>query len=64
MSPHHMMPGDSDSLRGVELADGTLRRVWRFARPYRATIVVFLAAILLAALLALVPPFVVREILS
>ncbi|WP_197536915.1 ABC transporter ATP-binding protein [Ilumatobacter coccineus] len=64
MSPHHMMPGDSDSVRGVELADGTLRRVWKFARPYRTTIIVFLLAILLAALLALVPPFVVREILD
>lgn len=64
MSPHHMMPGDSDSVRGVELADGTLRRVWQFARPYRVTIFVFLVAILLAALLALVPPFVVREILD
>ena len=40
MSPHHMMPGDSDSVRGVELADGTLRRVWQFARPYRVTIFV------------------------
>jgi ATP-binding cassette, subfamily B, bacterial len=59
-----MMPGDSDSVRGVELADGTLRRVWKFARPYRTTIIVFLLAILLAALLALVPPFVVREILD
>lgn len=59
-----MMPGDSDSVRGVALADGTLRRVWQFARPYRTTIIIFLTAILAAALLALVPPFVVREILD
>ena len=64
MSPHRMMPGDSDSLKGVQLADGTLRRVWTFARPYRRTIVIFLVAILAAALLALVPPFVVRAILD
>jgi len=64
MSPFHMMPGDSDSVRDVRLADGTARRVWGFARPYRATIAVFLGAILSAALLALVPPFVVREILD
>lgn len=64
MAPHRMMPGDADSLRGVELAEGTLRRVWQFARPYRRTIIVFLSAILAAALLALVPPFVVREILD
>jgi len=64
MSPHSMMPGDSDAVRGVELRDGTLRRVWVFARPYRATIALFLAAILGAALLALVPPFVFRGIID
>ncbi|MEM8745100.1 MAG: ABC transporter ATP-binding protein [Actinomycetota bacterium] len=64
MPPSRMMPRDSDAVRGVELADGTLRRVWAFAQPYRGTIVVFLIAILAAALLALVPPFVVREILD
>ena len=64
MSPHHMMPGDKDSIRDVHLAEGTARRVWAFARPYRRTIVVFLFAIIAAALLALVPPFVVREIID
>jgi ATP-binding cassette subfamily B protein len=64
MAPHHMMPGDKDSLDGVKLADGTLRRVWTFARPYRQTITISLLAILAAALLALVPPFVIREILD
>lgn len=59
-----MMPGDKDSLDGIKLADGTLKRVWTFARPYRRTITVFLLAILAAALLALVPPFVIREILD
>jgi len=64
MSPYHMMPGDSDALDGKHLADGTFKRVWTFARPYRGTIAVFLGAILAAALLALVPPFVIREILD
>ncbi|NND76212.1 MAG: ABC transporter ATP-binding protein [Ilumatobacter sp.] len=59
-----MIPGDKDALQGVTLADGTLRRVWGYARPYRTTITMFLLAILAAALLALVPPFVVREILD
>jgi ATP-binding cassette subfamily B protein len=59
-----MMPGDKGSLDGVKLANGTLKRVWDFARPYRRTISVFLAAIFVAALLALVPPFVVREIID
>jgi ATP-binding cassette, subfamily B, bacterial len=64
MSPHHMMPGDSDAIKDVCIADGTAKRVWSFARPYRGTIIVFLVAILAAAMLALVPPFVVREIID
>ncbi|MEL6893505.1 MAG: ABC transporter ATP-binding protein [Actinomycetota bacterium] len=64
MAPHHMMPGDKDALQGASVGRGTLRRVWGFAQPYRGTITIFLASILIAALLALVPPFVVREILD
>lgn len=64
MGPHHMMPRDTDAVRDVHLQEGTSRRVWSFARPYRATIGLFLTAILIAALLALVPPLVVREILD
>jgi ATP-binding cassette subfamily B protein len=64
MSPHSMMPRDSDAVKGVQLGDGTLRRVWTFARPYRGTIAIFLVAILFAALLALVAPFVVRQIID
>ena len=41
-----------------------MRRVWVFARPYKSTIVVFLAAILAAALLALVAPFVFKAIID
>jgi len=59
-----MMPGDSDAIKDVSIADGTAKRVWEFARPYRRTIIVFLVAILAAAMLALVPPFVVREIID
>ncbi len=58
------MPGDSDSVKDVRLAEGTFRRVWKFARPYRTTIIVFLAAIVASALLALVPPFVIRAIID
>ncbi|MEP1124637.1 MAG: ABC transporter ATP-binding protein [Ilumatobacter sp.] len=64
MSPHSMMPGDSDSVKDVRLAEGTFRRVWQFAKPYRTTIIVFLGAIVASALLALVPPFVIRAIID
>ncbi len=59
-----MMPGDREAVKDAELDRRTLRRVWQFARPYRRTIVLFLLAILAAALLALVPPFVVRAIID
>ncbi|CAN5610727.1 ABC transporter ATP-binding protein [soil metagenome] len=64
MPPHSMMPRDTEGLAGTRVGRGTARRVWGFAQPYRATIAIFLASILGAALLALVPPLVVREILD
>ncbi len=64
MGPHHMMPRDTEAVKDAKLARETLARVWRFARPYRRTIAGFLLAILVAALLALVPPLVVREIID
>lgn len=64
MGPHHMMPRDTDAVKDATLARDTARRVWGFARPYRGTIIVFLSAIVVAALLALVPPLVVRRILD
>ena len=64
MGPHHMMPRDTDAVKGAKLGRHTARRVWTFARPYRGTIAVFLGAILVAALLGVVPPLVVRHILD
>jgi ATP-binding cassette, subfamily B, bacterial len=64
MGPHHMMPRDTDAVKDARLARGTARRVWAFARPYRGTIALFLTAIVVAALLALVPPLVVRRIID
>jgi ATP-binding cassette subfamily B protein len=59
-----MMPRDRDVVEDAHFSRSTLGRVWTFARPYRGTIVVFLVAILGAALLALVPPFVFRRIID
>ena len=64
MGPHQMMPRDTDAVKGASLARDTAKRVWSYARPYRLTIATFLAAIVAAALLALVPPLVVREIID
>jgi len=48
----------------MRLQRGTLRRAWRFARPYRRPLTGFLTSILLAALVALVPPLAFRSILD
>ena len=59
-----MMPGDADAVKGRTLRGSALRRAWRFARPYRRTIIVFLSAIVLAAAVELVAPFAFRRILD
>ena len=57
-------PRDPSAVAGATVSRHTLRRAWTFARPYRGPIAIFLAAIVLAALLGLVPPLVVRAILD
>ncbi len=62
---HVMMgPRDTSRIEGATVSRSTMRRAWSFARPYRRTIAVFLAAIIASALLGLVPPFVVKAILD
>ena len=64
MAPHHLLPGDKSALEGKRMSRGALRRVWRFARPYRRSIYGFLGTIVAAALLSLVAPFAFRRILD
>ena len=59
-----LMPGDSDAVKGKKLQRSSLRRAWQFARPYRRTILVFLGAIVLTALIELIPAFAFRSILD
>jgi ATP-binding cassette subfamily B protein len=59
-----MMPRDTEAVKGARLGRDTARRALDFARPYRGTITLFLLMILVAALLAIVPPLVVRQILD
>ena len=64
MGPHMMMPGDASAVKGKRLQRSSLRRAWHFARPYRRTITLFLSAIVVAAVVELVPPFAFRTILD
>jgi ATP-binding cassette subfamily B protein len=57
-------PRDVEAIKGKRLARGSLARVWRFARPYRTAISIFLGCIVVSALLGLVPAFVFRSILD
>ncbi|MEN9802233.1 MAG: hypothetical protein RLZ37_1358 [Actinomycetota bacterium] len=59
-----MLPGDSKAVSGRRLQRSAVRRAWTFAHPYQSSIAGFLTAILVAAVLALVAPFVFRAIID
>ena len=59
-----MMPGDAEAVKGKRLQRRSLARAWQFARPYKAMIFLFLAAIVGAALIELVAPFAFRRIID
>ena len=59
-----MLPGDAHAVKGARVKRESLRRVWRFAEPYRWKIFGFLGAIIGAALLGLAPPLLFRSILD
>ncbi|MEY4633376.1 MAG: hypothetical protein RLZ18_748 [Actinomycetota bacterium] len=59
-----MLPGDAHAVKGARVKRESLRRVWRFAEPYRWKIIGFLGAIVAAAMLGLAPPLLFRSILD
>jgi ATP-binding cassette subfamily B protein len=59
-----MFQNDAEAVKGARLKKGALRRVWVFARPYRASINGFVLTIVLSALLSLVAPFAFRRIID
>ena len=64
MGPHHALGHDPDAIAGASVDRGVVRRVWVFAGPYHRMLVGFLATIVVAALLALVPPLLIRSIID
>ncbi|MBA2280188.1 MAG: ABC transporter ATP-binding protein [Acidimicrobiia bacterium] len=64
MGPHRLLPGDASAVEGARLERRTLRRVWELARPYRTQLLGFLTTIVVAALLGLVPPLLIRTIVD
>ncbi len=64
MGPMHAMGHDPSDVDGVSFDRGVARRAAQFARPYQAMIIGFVAVIIGAALLQLVPPILFGRILD
>ena len=64
MHPHQLIPRDKTGIAGAKIGKTSVRRVWRFARPYRRSILGFLATILITSLIALAPPLMFRLIVD
>ena len=58
----HSMAADRSGLEGKTITADTRRRVWMFARPYRAGIAAFIVTTVASTFLGLLPPLVIREI--
>ncbi|GIU84497.1 MAG: ABC transporter ATP-binding protein [Acidimicrobiales bacterium] len=55
---------DPAEVEGARISGDLVRRVWRFARPYRTMIFAFVGTIVASSLLQLVPPLLFREIID
>ena len=64
MHPHQLIPRDKSAVAGAKIGKTSVRRVWRFARPYRRSILGFLATILITSVIALIPPLMFRQIVD
>jgi len=62
--PHSLIGSDPSAVAGRTMSRAVLGRVWRFAAPYRAQIIGFLAVIVASSLLSLAPPLLFRAILD
>jgi ATP-binding cassette subfamily B protein len=58
------MGADPEAIRGAKVGRDVLRRVLRLAWPYRGKLVGFVAVIIAAALIALVPPLLFRQMID
>lgn len=58
----HSMTTDRSKLDGASINRATRRRVYSFARPYRAHITMFVATIVVSTFLGLLPPLLIRAV--
>lgn len=64
MGMHGTLGQDPAKVAGASLERDTIKRAFQYARPYRSMIIGFLATIVLAAILSLIPPLLFREIID
>jgi ATP-binding cassette subfamily B protein len=55
---------DREAVAGKTLDRAVMRRVWSFARPYRRMLWLFLVTIVLASLVGILPPLVIKRIID
>ena len=59
-----MLGADPSRIEGATIGRDVVRRVWQFARPYRGMLTWFLLTIVVAALINLAPPLLIRRIID
>ena len=59
-----MLGADPSQLRGASFDGAVVRRVLRFARPYRRQLLAYLGIIVAVALVQLIPPLIFRQIID
>jgi ATP-binding cassette subfamily B protein len=66
MMAHHTLQGFSrdDALRGRRLNRATLRRVLTWVRPYRRQLILFIFAVVLDAIVMVIPALLVRDLID
>ena len=62
--PRSLLGTDPSTLGDAKFSGAVVRRVWRFARPYRWMLVALVGTILAQALVQLAPPLLFRQIID
>src|SRR3954451_23349667 len=64
MHPYMLLGSDPTKIKGATLSEGLVRRVLRFARPYKWLLIGYFVIIVLEALIALVPVLLFKQIID
>jgi ATP-binding cassette subfamily B protein len=64
MGPHGLMGRDPEFVAGKTVDRKVVRRVWRFARPYRWMLLLFLVTIVAASVVEVMPPLLFKRLID